>query len=153
MKSRVRLPGDIISRLRLHQKSVSQSGNWRKLAICEDQRAATLVVIVFLMCFVPWRSNPPCAHFSCWSRVGAWVPARMPLHVYSYYLYLWALKLVPWFAAVSVFVLFAGTVRNFQWGRKAKRMREIDNVSARERPRPPCLCRLMFAREWREKER
>jgi len=35
------------------QKSVLESGNWRKLAIWEDQRASTLVVIVLLMCFVP----------------------------------------------------------------------------------------------------
>jgi len=35
------------------QKSMSQSGNWRKLAIREDQRAATLVVVVFLVRFVP----------------------------------------------------------------------------------------------------
>jgi len=35
--------------LETQQKSVSQSGIWRKLAICEEWRAATLDVVVSLM--------------------------------------------------------------------------------------------------------
>jgi len=39
------------------------SGNWRKLAIWEEWRAATLVVVVFLMRVVPWCSLSSCAQF------------------------------------------------------------------------------------------
>jgi len=108
------------------QKSVSQSWNWRKLAIWEDQCAATLVVIVFLMFLsleTPiWRL--PIFHvdhvFSCSSRVCACVAARVSLHVYSYYLYWWALQLLPCCAAEGVFVLFAGAVMNVPVRKKEK---------------------------------
>ena len=69
-----------------------------------------MVVNVFSMRVVPGRSLPPHAHFSWWSRVCACVAACMPLHVYGYYLYWWALQLVLCCATVCVFVLFAGAV-------------------------------------------
>ena len=50
---RVRESVCVYSTLQKSTESVSQSGNWRKLAIGEDQRIATLVVIVFLVRFVP----------------------------------------------------------------------------------------------------
>jgi len=40
------------------QKSVSQSRNWRNLLTWDERRAATLVVIVFLMRVVPCRRAP-----------------------------------------------------------------------------------------------
>jgi len=47
-----------VSHSETQQKSVSQPGNWPKLAIWEEWRAATLVVIVFLMRVVPCHRAP-----------------------------------------------------------------------------------------------
>jgi len=80
-----------------------------QIAIWEEWRVATSVVMVFLMRVLPCN-HVLISHDDHESRVCACVAARMSLNIYSYYVYWWALQLVPYCTAVGVFVLFEGAV-------------------------------------------